>query len=923
MTDTTDETQGEGQHGGHLPAGISPVAIEDELKRSYLDYAMSVIVSRALPDARDGLKPVHRRILYMMDVSGFTPEKSYVKCARPVGDTMGRLHPHGDSAIYMALVRMAQPFSMGLQLIDGQGNFGSVDGDMPAAMRYTECRLAKAAMPMLADIDKDTVDFQPNYDGKEEEPVVLPSRIPNLLVNGAGGIAVGMATNIPPHNLGEVIDACVALLDNPAVTTEELLDIVPGPDFPTGGEILGRSGARQALLGGRGSVVMRGKASVETLRKDREGIVITEIPYQVNKAAMIEHIAELVRDKRIEGIADIRDESDRQGMRVVVELKRDASGDVILNQLYRYTALQTSFGVNMLALNHGRPQQMGLRELLEIFVEFREEVVVRRTRFDLNKARDRGHVLVGLAIAVANIDEVIHIIRSSADPNEARERLTSRVWPAGDMAPLVGLIADPRSIVLDGGNVRLTEEQARAILALTLSRLTGLGRDEIGDEAKSLSDAIAEYLAILSSRERIIAIVREELIAVRDQFAIPRRTTINEAEGDIEDEDLIPREDMVVTVTHSGYVKRTALNAYREQHRGGKGRAGMAMKDEDAITGVYSATTHQPMLFFSSGGKAYKLKVWRLPLGNPQSRGKAFVNLLPLDSGETITNILALPEDETAWDGLDILFATRSGDVRRNKLSDFVNVNRAGKIAMKLDEGDAIVGVALCSEDNDVLLSTAAGRSIRFAVDEVRVFKGRDSTGVRGVRLQGDDAVISMAILKRVDATPAERAAYLKRAAQLRAMSGGDEADEAPAVAEDDEEAAEAGDLSDERFNELAANEEFILTISDIGFGKRSSSYDYRRTGRGGQGIVAIDLSKRGGKLAASFPIEATDGLLLVTSGGQLIRTNISTVRIASRNTQGVTIFRVGDDRVVSVERLPDSGDAETAEEAGENSAES
>jgi DNA gyrase subunit A len=915
MTDTTDETQGEGQNGGHLPAGISPVAIEDELKRSYLDYAMSVIVSRALPDARDGLKPVHRRILYMMDVSGFTPEKSYVKCARPVGDTMGRLHPHGDSAIYMALVRMAQPFSMGLQLIDGQGNFGSVDGDMPAAMRYTECRLAKAAMPMLADIDKDTVDFQPNYDGKEEEPVVLPSRIPNLLVNGAGGIAVGMATNIPPHNLGEVIDACVALLDNPAVTTEELLDIVPGPDFPTGGEILGRSGARQALLGGRGSVVMRGKASVETLRKDREGIVITEIPYQVNKAAMIEHIAELVRDKRIEGIADIRDESDRQGMRVVVELKRDASGDVILNQLYRYTALQTSFGVNMLALNHGRPQQMGLRELLEIFVEFREEVVVRRTRFDLNKARDRGHVLVGLAIAVANIDEVIHIIRSSADPNEARERLTARVWPAGDMAPLVGLIADPRSIVLDGGNVRLTEEQARAILALTLSRLTGLGRDEIGDEAKALSEAIAEYLAILSSRERIIAIVREELIAVRDQFAVPRRTTINEAEGDIEDEDLIPREDMVVTVTHSGYVKRTALNAYREQHRGGKGRAGMAMKDEDAITGVYSATTHQPMLFFSSGGKAYKLKVWRLPLGNPQSRGKAFVNLLPLDSGETITNILALPEDEAAWDGLDIIFATRSGDVRRNKLSDFVNVNRAGKIAMKLDEGDAIVGVALCSEDNDVLLSTAAGRSIRFAVDEVRVFKGRDSTGVRGVRLQGDDAVISMAILKRVDATPAERAAYLKRAAQLRAMTG-DEADEAPAVAEDDEETAEAGDLSDERFAELAANEEFILTISDIGFGKRSSSYDYRRTGRGGQGIVAIDLSKRGGRLAASFPIEATDGLLLVTSGGQLIRTNISTVRIASRNTQGVTIFRVGDDRVVSVERLPDSGDAETAEDA-------
>jgi len=927
MSDTTDENLGEGQGGGHLPAGISPVAIEDELKRSYLDYAMSVIVSRALPDARDGLKPVHRRILYMMDVSGFTPEKSYVKCARPVGDTMGRLHPHGDSAIYMALVRMAQPFSMGLQLIDGQGNFGSVDGDMPAAMRYTECRLAKAAMPMLADIDKDTVDFQPNYDGKEEEPVVLPSRIPNLLVNGAGGIAVGMATNIPPHNLGEVIEACLAMLDNPAVTTEELLDIVPGPDFPTGGEILGRSGSRQALLTGRGSVVMRGKASVETLRKDREGIVVTEIPYQVNKAAMIEHIAELVRDKRIEGIADIRDESDRQGMRVVVELKRDASGDVVLNQLYRYTALQTSFGVNMLALNHGRPQQMGMRQLLEIFLEFREEVVVRRTRFELNKARDRGHVLVGLAIAVANIDEVIHIIRSSADPNEARERLTGRVWPAGDMAPLVGLIADPRSIVLEGGNVRLTEEQARAILALTLSRLTGLGRDEIGDEAKSLSAAIAEYLAILSSRERIIAIVREEMIAVRDQFAVPRRTTITDGEGDIEDEDLIPREDMVVTVTHSGYVKRTALTAYREQHRGGKGRSGMAMKDEDAITGVYSATTHQPMLFFSSTGKVYKLKVWRLPLGNPQARGKAFVNLLPLDGGETITNILALPEDEAAWDGLDIMFATRSGDVRRNKLSDFVNVNRAGKIAMKLEAGDAIVGVALCGGTNDVLLSTAAGRSIRFAVDEVRVFKGRDSTGVRGVRLQGEDAVISMAILKGVEATPAERAAYLKRAAQLRAATGdgGEEAEGAVAV-EDDEEAAEEAALSDERFSELAAAEEFILTISDIGFGKRSSSYDYRRTGRGGQGIVAIDMSKRGGRLAASFPIEATDGLLLVTSGGQLIRTNISSVRIAGRNTQGVTIFRVGDDRVVSVERLPDSSDEADSsdgngDEAGETAA--
>ncbi|MDI7774344.1 DNA gyrase subunit A [Asticcacaulis sp. EMRT-3] len=922
--DDSDNTGQTPQGGGGLPPGISHVTIEDELKRSYLDYAMSVIVSRALPDARDGLKPVHRRILYSMHQLGMTPNKSYSKCARVVGDVLGRFHPHGDQSVYFALVRMAQPFSMGLMLVDGQGNFGSVDGDMPASMRYTESRMDHSAMALLADIEKDTVDFQPNYDGKEEEPTVLPARIPNLLVNGAGGIAVGMATNIPPHNLGEIVDAGLAMLDNPSITTEELLDIVPGPDFPTGGEILGRSGSRQALLTGRGSVIMRGKATVETLRKDREGIVVTEIPYQVNKSSLIEHIADLVREKRLEGIADIRDESDRQGMRIVVELKRDASGEVILNQLYRYTALQTSFGVNMLALNHGRPQQMGLRQLLDIFLEFREEVVVRRTRFELNKARDRGHVLVGLAIAVANIDEVIHIIRTSADPNAARERLTSRVWPAADMASLVGLIADPRSIVLEGGDVRLTEEQARAILALTLSRLTGLGRDEIGDEARALAASIAEYLAILSSRERIISIVREELVEVREQFAVPRRTQIAEGEGELEDEDLIPREDMVVTVTHSGYVKRTALNAYREQHRGGKGRSGMAMKDEDAITGVYSATTHQPMLFFSSNGKAYKLKVWRLPLGTPQSKGKAFVNLLPLDSGETITNILALPEDEAAWDGLDILFATRSGDVRRNKLSDFVNVNRAGKIAMKLEDGDAIVGVAICSEDNDVLLATSGGRAIRFAVDEVRVFKGRDSTGVRGVRLQGDDKVISMAILKRVDATPAERAAYLKEASRRRqAMLEGGEGEEVVAVADDEsDEAADAVALSEERFAELQATEEFILTLSDLGFGKRSSSYDYRRTGRGGQGIVAMDLSKRGGKLVASFPIEATGGLLLVTSGGQLIRTNVTTVRVAGRNTQGVTIFRVGDDRVVSVERLPESEDeaedvaAETAEAA-------
>ncbi|ESQ76456.1 DNA gyrase subunit A [Asticcacaulis sp. AC402] len=921
-----DSTNGDAQlpvpSGGGTPPppqGIAYVNIEDELKRSYLDYAMSVIVSRALPDARDGLKPVHRRIIYAMHEEGRTSDKKYVKSANIVGDVMGRYHPHGDSAIYDALVRMAQPFSMSLLLVDGQGNFGSVDGDPPAAMRYTESRMTKAAEALVADIEKQTVDFQDNYDGSRREPTVVPSRIPNLLVNGAGGIAVGMATNIPPHNLGEIVDACLAVLDDPSTSLEDLLNIVLGPDYPTGGEILGRSGARLALMTGRGSVVTRGKATIETIRKDREAIIVTEIPYQVNKSSMIEHIAELVRDKRIEGISDVRDESDRQGMRVVIELKREASGDVILNQLYRFTALQTSFGVNMLALDHGRPQQMGLRRLLDIFLEFREDVVVRRIRYELNKARDRGHVLVGMTIAVANIDEVIHIIRSSADPSEARERLSARTWPSGDMAPLIDLIADPRSIVLEGAQVRLTDEQARAILALTLSRLTGLGRDEIGDEARSLANSIAGYLEILSSRERVLSIVREELVEVRAQFAVPRRTQIAESEGDIEDEDLIPREDMVVTVTHSGYVKRTPLSMYREQHRGGKGRSGMAMKDEDAIIGVYTASTHQPMLFFSSTGKAFKLKVWRLPVGNPQSKGKAFVNLLPIEPGDNISNILALPEEEAAWDKLDIIFATRSGDIRRNKLSDFVNVNRAGKIAMKLEDGDAIVGVAVCSDDQDVLLSTSAGRAIRFAVDEVRVFKGRDSTGVRGVRLLGDDMVISMAILKRSDANAAERAAYLKRANVERAALNGNGEDEVVVALEDDaEEVVDDTQLTDDRFGDLKGQEEFILTISDMGFGKRTSSFEFRRTGRGGQGIVAMDMSKRGGKLAACFPIEATDGILLVTQGGQLIRTSVRQVRIAGRNTQGVTIFRTaGGERVVSVERLPDSGEDEAgADEA-------
>ena len=899
---------------------IEPINIEDELKRSYLDYAMSVIVSRALPDARDGLKPVHRRIVYTMNELGMGSDRTYSKSARVVGEVMGKLHPHGDQAIYDALVRMAQPFSMGLLLVDGQGNFGSIDNDPPAQMRYTECRMTKAAEMLLEDIDRDAVDFKDNYDGKEQEPVVLPARIPNLLVNGSGGIAVGMATNIPPHNLGEIVDACLAYIANPDIGVDELLDMVPGPDFPTGGLIMGRSGARQALMTGRGSVIMRGEATIEEIRAGREAIVITSVPYQVNKAAMVERIAELVREKRIEGIGDLRDESDRQGIRVVVELKRDAAGDVVLNQLYRFTPLQSSFGVNMLALNHGRPEQMGLKEMIRVFVEFREEVVVRRTKFELNKARDRGHVLVGLAIAVVNIDEVIHIIRSSADPAEARERLLAKDWPSGDMTPLIDLIADPRTVIVEAGRVRLTDEQARAILALTLARLTGLGRDEIFAEAQELAGSIAVFLEILSSRERIMGIVRDELVEVRELFARPRRCQITDGDADMEDEDLIAREDMVITVTHGGYVKRTPLALYRTQHRGGKGRSGMATKDEDAVTRVFSASTHAPVLFFSSGGKVYKLKIWRLPLATPTSRGKAFINLLPIEPGETITSILPLPEDEATWDRYDLMFATRSGNARRNKLSDFVNVNRAGKIAMKLDEGDSIIGVSLCTPAQDVLLTTALGRCIRFDVGDVRVFAGRDSTGVRGVRLAEGDQVISMAILNTVDATPAERVSYLKYARALLRAASDEEGDETPAP-EDDEEDAGEGSLSPERIIELQAAEEFILTLSSEGQGKRTSAYDYRRTGRGGQGLIAHDLSRKGGKLAASFPVESGDEILLVTDQGQLIRCPVGQIRIAARNTGGVIVFRTAEnEHVVSVERLAESGGGDEEEREGEES---
>ncbi len=889
---------------------VTPISIESEVKKSYLDYAMSVIVSRALPDLRDGLKPVQRRILYSMNEQGHTPDRGYVKSARVVGDVMGKYHPHGDLSIYDTLVRMAQPFSMGLLLIDGQGNFGSVDDDPPAAMRYTESRLTRASMAIMADLDKDTVDFQDNYDGKEREPSVLPSRIPNLLVNGAGGIAVGMATNIPPHNLGEIVDACLALIDRPDIPLDEFLDIVPGPDFPTGGEIIGRTGARQALMTGRGSVVVRGVANIETIRKDREAIIITSIPFQINKATMVARIAELVREKRIEGIGDLRDESDRNGMRVVIELKRDASGEVVLNQLYRFTQLQSAFPVNALALNRGRPEQMGLRDMLTAFVDFREEVVVRRTRFELGKARDRAHILVGLAIAVANIDEVIVIIRSSKDPAEARERLMGQSWPIGDMMPLIELIADPRTVVVDGDRVRLTDEQTRAILALTLSRLTGLGRDEIFSEGRELAALIRSHLELLASRDAIMAVVRAELVEVREQFAVPRRSIIVEGEADVEDEDLIAREDMVITVTHAGYVKRTALATYRTQHRGGRGRSGMSMKDEDAVTRVFSASTHAPMLFFSSGGKAYKLKVWRLPLGTPTSRGKAFVNLFPIEPGETMTSILALPEDEAAWDGLDVMFATRSGGIRRNKLSDFVQINRNGKIAMKLDEGDSIVGVSLCTSADDVLLSTSNGRAIRFAADDVRVFMSRDSTGVRGIRLAEGDSVLSMAILRAVEATPAERLAYLKHVSAMRAAETGeaDAEDAISPVVEDDEDDSGVVDdtaLSIERIAELGAAEQRLLTVSSEGYGKRTSAYDFRRTGRGGQGLIAQDMSRRGGRLVASFPVEDNDELLLVTDVGQLIRVPVGQIRVAGRNTQGVTIFRTTEKGARCLRRAP------------------
>nr|WP_293618289.1 DNA gyrase subunit A [Ponticaulis sp.] len=889
--------------------GVDPVTIENELKRSYLDYAMSVIVSRALPDVRDGLKPVHRRIIYAMRVGGNTPDKPYRKSANVVGAVMGNYHPHGDAAIYDALVRMAQPFSMGLPLVDGQGNFGSIDNDPPAAMRYTECRMAKPANYLVTDIDKDTVDFQPNYDGKDREPIVLPAQFPNLLVNGAGGIAVGMATNIPPHNLGEVIDATLAMIDNPQIDDEELLEIVPGPDFPTGGLIMGRSGARNGLLKGRGSVVMRARTSFETMRNGREAIIVTEIPYQVNKASLVEKIAELVREKRVEGISELRDESDRNGIRVVIETKKDASAEVVLNQLFRYSQLQTSFGVNMLALNAGTPEQMSLKDILKAFIKFREDVVARRTKFELNKARDRAHVLVGLALAVANIDEVIRIIRSSPDPATARESLLSRDWPASEMAPLIKLIADRRTVMSDQDTVRLSDEQARAILELRLHRLTALGADEIGDEAKGLSEKIADLLDILRSRARILDIIRGELNEVKTAFAVPRRSEFTVGDLDLDDEDLIEREEMVVTFTHGGYVKRTPLTTYRSQHRGGKGRSGMAMKDEDFVTRLFAASTHAEVLFFSSTGMVYKHKVWRLPLGSPQSKGKALVNILPLDKGEWITSVMLLPEDEAERERLDVMFATRKGGIRRNKLMDFVQVNRNGKIAMKPDEDDGIVDVQLCNPNDDVLLTTARAQCIRFRVDDVRVFTGRTSTGVRGIRLADGDKVISLAVLRHVDVTPAEARAYLKHAAAMRRAVEDTDEDVEAVSADTDDEAGEEIALNEERLVELGAAEEFILTITDKGMGKRASAYDYRVTGRGGKGLIAHRIPDEA-NLAASFPVDESDDVMMVTNGGQLIRCPVNQIRIAGRSTQGVRVLRTnGDEKVVSVERLAEQED--------------
>ena len=890
-----------------LPFDITPVTIEDEMRRSYLDYAMSVIVSRALPDVRDGLKPVHRRIVHSMNESGYHANRPYRKSARIVGEVMGKYHPHGDTAIYDAMVRMAQTFSMRLPLIDGQGNFGSMDGDRAAAMRYTEARLNRPAHALIEDIDKDTVDFRSNYDENDREPVVLPARFPNLLVNGAGGIAVGMATNVPPHNLGEVIDACVAYVDNPEITIEELVETcVPAPDFPTGGIIMGTAGVHSGFHSGRGIILLRGRAAFEEVRKGRTAIIITEVPYQVNKARMVEVIAQHVHEKKIEGISDLRDESDRDGVRVVVEIKRDAVPEVVLNQLYRYTPLQVSFGVNMLALHGGEPVLMNLKEIIAAFVAFREDVIRRRTVFELGKARERAHVLAGLAVAVANLDPVIALIRAARDAAEARAGLLARTWPAADVAPMIALIDEPGRAVEDG-QYRLSDTQARAILELRLQRLTGLEREKIGEELAAIGRAIAEHLDVLSSRARLLGILKAELAEMRESFATPRRTTVEAAEFEHDIEDLIQREDMVVTVSNTGYIKRVALSTYRSQRRGGKGRVGMSTREEDFVSQVFVTNTHTPVLFFSSAGIVYKLKVYSLPVGTPQARGKAMINLLPLKEGETITTLMPLPEDEESWGDLFVMFATARGRVRRNSLSDFVNVMANGKIAMKLDDGDSLVRVRTFTAEDDVLLTTNMGKSIRFPVTGVRVFVGRSSTGVRGIRLAKGDRVISMAGLRHNPAAIDAREEYFAAVGARRRLAGGDYTGRADDAARDKDLAAS---LDEPAMAAMAEAAEFVLTVSEDGFGKRTSAYEYRITGRGGQGIDCMDLRRDKNKastVVAAFPVLESDQIVMVTDSGQLIRCPVDDVRAMGRKTRGVTLFKIGsDERVVSVTRLRD-----------------
>ncbi len=912
MTDTTAPI------GPNTPrSDIAPVAIEDEMKRSYLDYAMSVIVSRALPDVRDGLKPVHRRILYGMYDGGYRSDKAHRKSANVVGEVMGKYHPHGDSAIYDAMVRMAQDFSMRLMLVHGQGNFGSVDGDPAAAMRYTEARLSKAGEALLADIEKDTVAFGPNYDESREEPLVLPARFPNLLVNGAGGIAVGMATNIPTHNLGEVIDACLLYLDNNNLTIADIMEVMPAPDFPTGGVILGRSGIRQAFETGHGSILMRAKTEIEDNGKDRSRIIVTEIPYQVNKANLVKRIGEVVNEKIVEGISDVRDtSSNRGGMRIEIDLKRDAVPEVVLAQLFKHTALQTSFGVNMMALTGGRPRMMNVKDVIAAFIDFREEVITKRTIYDLKQARVRAHLLIGLAIAVANIDEVIEAIRRAPDPTAAREALMSRAWPVKDVGPLIALVNEPASKVVDGG-YRMSEEQAKGILDLRLHRLTGLERDKIGGDLQKVTDDITELLSILADRDKLLGILRAELIEVKEQFADPRCTEIDDSEFEADMEDLIQREDMVVTVSHAGYVKRVPLSTYRAQRRGGKGRTGMATKEDDAVDDLFIASTHTPMLFFTTRGIVYKLKVYRLPIGSPTSKGKALINLLPLEQGETVSTVMPLPEDESTWETHSVMFATSMGTVRRNNLSDFTNIRSNGLIAMKLEAGERLIAVKTCSDADDMMLATKLGKCIRFAMDEVRVFAGRNSVGVRGIKLQPKDEIIGLSVLHHIDATPEERQAYLKRASALRRASG-EAVEEVEAVG--DEEVAGETALSDERFAEMQAREEFILTVTDRGFGKRTSSYEYRVTGRGGQGFGNMDLNARNGTIIAAFPIDADHQIMLATDGGQVLRMNLKEVRVAGRRTQGVTLFRIAaDEQVVSAASiLADEEEEDVVEEVGD-----